>query len=90
MRTTDIVALRVIVEHLPANIREALEAYATDTEMPLEFVIEMAIASFLDVDSTTFAHCRIDSPGQLREQIEMLEIQSAAAKGQLPDEFIAS
>ncbi|MBD2180151.1 hypothetical protein H6S82_05660 [Planktothrix sp. FACHB-1355] len=80
----DITALRSIVNHLPTNIREALEAYAADTGMPVEFIIEMAIASFLDVDSTTFADCRTDSPGRLRERIEMLEIQLAAAKGQLP------
>ncbi|MFB2923152.1 MULTISPECIES: hypothetical protein [Aerosakkonema] len=80
----DITALRSIVNHLPTNIREALEADAADTGMPLEFIIEMAIASFLDVDSTTFADCRTDSPGRLRERIEMLEIQLAAAKGQLP------
>lgn len=79
----DITALRSIVNYLPANIREALEAYAADTGMPLKFIIEMAIASFLDVDSTTFADCRTDSPGRLREQIEMLQIQLAAAKGNL-------
>lgn len=79
----DITALRSIVNYLPANIREALEAYAADTGMPLEFIIEMAIASFLDVDSTTFADCRSDSPGRLRERIEMLQIQLAAAKGNL-------
>lgn len=80
----DITALRSIVNHLPTNIREALEAYAGDTGMPVEFIIEMAIASFLDVDSTTFLDCRTDSPGRLRERIEMLEIQLADAKGELP------
>lgn len=79
----DITALRSIVNYLTANIREALEAYAADTGMPLKFIIEMAIASFLDVDSTTFADCRTDSPGRLRERIEMLQIQLAAAKGNL-------
>lgn len=79
----DITALRGILNHIPANIREALEVYAADTGMPVEFIIEMAIASFLDVDSITFADCRTDSPGRLRERIEMLEIQLAAAKGQL-------
>jgi hypothetical protein len=83
MQTTDITALKGILNQLPLNIREALEAYATETEMPIEFVIEMAIASFLDVDSTTFADCRTDPPGRLREKIETLEIQLAAAKGEL-------
>jgi hypothetical protein len=84
MQTTDIPALKGIVDYLPTNIREALEAYATDCDMPVEFVIELAIASFLDVDSTTFADCRTDSPGRLRERIEMLQIELAAARGELP------
>ena len=83
MQTTDIAALKGILNHLPTNIREALEAYAEETDLPVEFVIEMAIASFLDVDAVTFSDCRIDSPGRLREQIEMLRIELAAAKGQL-------
>jgi hypothetical protein len=80
MQTTDISALKGILNHLPVNIREALEAYAGEAEMPIEFVIEMAIASFLDLDSTTFDDCRIDSPGKMREQIEILQLQLAAAQ----------
>ena len=83
MQTTDIAALKGILNHLPMNIREALESYAGETDLPVEFVIEMAIASFLDVDAVTFSDCRIDSPGRLREQIEMLRIELAGAKGQL-------
>jgi hypothetical protein len=74
-------ALQGILNHLPANIKEALEAYAGEIEMPIEFVIEMAIASFLDLDSTTFADCRMGSPGQMREQIEILQLQLAAVQG---------
>jgi hypothetical protein len=81
MRTKDISALKDILNHLSINIREALEEYAIASEMPIEFVVEMAIASFLDLDSTTFADCRTDSPGQMREQIEILQIQLAAAEG---------
>jgi hypothetical protein len=84
MQTTDISALKDILNHLPTPIRESLEAYAIDTQLPIEFVIEMAIASFLDLDSTTFAECRTDSPGQMREQIEILQLQLAAAQAQLP------
>jgi hypothetical protein len=92
MQTTDISALKGILNHLPTPIRESLEAYAIDTQLPIEFVIEMArssrypqgVASFLDLDSTTFAECRTDSPGQMREQIEILQLQLAAAQAQLP------
>jgi len=38
----------VILEHLPQRIRVALIAYANEIEYPIEAVIEMAIASFLD------------------------------------------
>jgi hypothetical protein len=81
MQTKDISALKDILNHLPPNIREALEEYAIASEMPIEFVVEMAISAFLDLDSTTFADCRTDSPGQMREQIEILQIQLAAAEG---------
>jgi len=84
MQTKDIPALKGILAHLPETIRTALEAFASDTEMPVEFVIEMAIATFLDVDSTTFGDCRVESPGRLREKIERLQIELAAAKGELP------
>jgi hypothetical protein len=82
MQTQDIAALNGILSHLPDNIREALEAYAQETDLPIEFVIEMAIAAFLDIDAVTFQDCRTESPGRLREQIETLQIQLAAAKGQ--------
>jgi hypothetical protein len=88
MQTQDISALKALLNHLPTHIKEALEEYSIASEMPLEFVIEMArssrypqgVASFLDLDSTTFADCRLDSPGQMREQIEILQIQLAAAQ----------
>lgn len=84
MQTTDISALKGILNYLPPPIKEALEEYSIATEMPIEFVIEMAIASFLDLDSTTFGDCRPDSPGQMKEQVEILKIQLAAAEGKLP------
>jgi hypothetical protein len=84
MQTKDITALKGILNHLPTSIREALEAYAEETDLPVEFVIEMAISAFLDIDAVTFSDCRIESPGRLREQIETLQIQLAAAKGTLP------
>jgi hypothetical protein len=80
MQTQDISALKDILNHLPTDIKQALEEYAIASEMPIEFVIEMAIASFLDLDSTTFSDCRIESPGQMREQIEILQIQLAEGK----------
>ena len=48
----------VILEHLPARIQTALVARATEIEYPIEAVIEMAIASFLDTEALGFADCK--------------------------------
>ncbi|ABA23070.1 conserved hypothetical protein [Trichormus variabilis ATCC 29413] len=48
----------VILERLPERIRDALIARATEIEYPIEAVIEMAIASFLDTEALGFADCQ--------------------------------
>lgn len=48
----------VILGLLPKRIREALIARATKIEYPIEAVIEMAIASFLDTEALGFADCQ--------------------------------
>ncbi|MBW4578264.1 MAG: hypothetical protein KME42_01665 [Tildeniella nuda ZEHNDER 1965/U140] len=48
----------VILGRLPERIREALIARAADIEYPIEAVIEMAIASFLDTEALGFADCK--------------------------------
>ncbi|GAB1541277.1 hypothetical protein NUACC21_39480 [Scytonema sp. NUACC21] len=40
-----------ILERLPERIRSALIARAAEIEYPVEAVIEMAIASFLDTEA---------------------------------------
>ena len=47
-----------ILEHLPERIRAALIARAAEIEYPLETVVEMAIASFLDSEALGFADCK--------------------------------
>ncbi|KAF3886957.1 MULTISPECIES: hypothetical protein [Nostocales] len=49
----------VILERLPERIRAALIARATEIEYPVEAVIEMAIASFLDTEALGFADCKV-------------------------------
>ena len=51
----------VILERLPVRIQDALIARATEIEYPVEAVIEMAIASFLDTEALGFADC---TPGR--------------------------
>ncbi len=71
-------AAKTFIDALPSNIREALLAYAKDTEYPMEAVLEMAIAFFLDMDSAGFADCRTETPGQLRSRLEVLEVMQQA------------
>jgi hypothetical protein len=48
----------VILERLPERIRVALIERAAEIEYPIEAVVEMAIASFLDSESLGFADCK--------------------------------
>lgn len=48
----------VILERLPERIRTALIARAAEIEYPIEAVVEMAIASFLDTEALSFADCK--------------------------------
>ncbi len=48
----------VILGHLPERIRVALIARASEIEYPVEAVVEMAIASFLDTEALGFADCK--------------------------------
>ena len=48
----------VILERLPERIRVALVAHANEIEYPIEAVLEMAIASFLNTESLGFADCK--------------------------------
>ncbi len=48
----------VILGCLPERIRTALIARAAKIEYPIEAVIEMAIASFLDTDALCFVDCK--------------------------------
>jgi hypothetical protein len=43
---------------LPERIRAALIARAAEIEYPVEAVIEMAIASFLDTEALGFVDCK--------------------------------
>ncbi len=48
----------IILERLPEKIRTALICRAAEIEYPIEAVIEMAIASFLDTEALGFADCK--------------------------------
>ncbi|MBD2325672.1 hypothetical protein [Alkalinema sp. FACHB-956] len=50
----------VILGRLPERIRTALIIRAAEIEYPIEAVVEMAIASFLDEDALGFVDCKPD------------------------------
>ncbi|AFW93953.1 MULTISPECIES: hypothetical protein [Nostocales] len=49
---------KIILERLPEKIRVALIARAAEIDYPVEAIIEMAIASFLDSEALGFADCK--------------------------------
>jgi hypothetical protein len=48
----------IILERLPERIRAAMIARAASIEYPIEAVVEMAIASFLDTEALGFVDCK--------------------------------
>lgn len=61
---------------LPDKIQAALDVYASENQFPIKLVVEMAIASFLDVDAVTYNDCNpVTTPSQLREENLILKQQ---------------
>ncbi len=52
------VAARMMLAALPIPIREAFERRAAAIEYPIEAVLEMALASFLDSEALSFNDCK--------------------------------
>lgn len=48
----------VILKQLPERIRMALIERADEIDYPIEAVVEMAIATFLDSEALGFADCK--------------------------------
>jgi hypothetical protein len=53
----DPVNAQAFLNSLPEKIRLGLLTYAAQIEQPVEVVIEMAIAGFLDEDAISFVGC---------------------------------
>ena len=51
-------AAQTVLNTFPEKIRLGLLTYAAQVEQPIEAVIEMAIAGFLDEDSISFSGCQ--------------------------------
>ncbi|OLP15405.1 hypothetical protein BST81_26570 [Leptolyngbya sp. 'hensonii'] len=51
-------AAHAFLDALPDRIKRALVTYAEEIEYPVEAVLEIALSSFLDPDSISFADCR--------------------------------
>lgn len=52
------VAARMILAALPDHIKEAFERRAAEIEYPVEAVLEMALAGFLDSECLSFLDCK--------------------------------
>ncbi len=52
------VVAKMFLVALPERIQRALLAHSQETQYPLEMVLEMAIAGFLDSEAIIFADCR--------------------------------
>ncbi len=52
------IAARMILAAFPAKIREAFERRAAEIDYPVEAILEMAIAGFLDGESLSFIDCQ--------------------------------
>ena len=51
------VAAQMILAALPDKLKEAFERRAARSEYPIEAVLEMALASFLDSECLSFSDC---------------------------------
>ncbi|XHX78512.1 MAG: hypothetical protein RBJ76_00810 [Stenomitos frigidus ULC029] len=49
---------QVILQRLPERVRMALVERATEIDYPIEAIVEMAIASYLDEEALGFADCK--------------------------------
>jgi hypothetical protein len=49
---------QVFLNMLPEKIRLGLLTYAAQIEQPVEIVVEMAIAGFLDENAISFSKCQ--------------------------------
>ena len=52
------VAARMMLAAFPSHVWEAFERRAKEIDYPVEAVLEMAIASFLDGECLSFADCK--------------------------------
>jgi len=52
---------QTILNALPENIRQAYLDHAAEIEYPVEAVLEMALAGFLDSEALSFVDCQPDS-----------------------------
>jgi hypothetical protein len=60
-------AAQALLEELPPHVRTGIILHAKNIDYPVELVLEMAIAGFLDSECLTFADCK---PPHLRDRSE--------------------
>jgi hypothetical protein len=60
-------AAQALLEELPAHVRTGIILHSENIDYPVELVLEMAIAGFLDNECLNFADCK---PPHLRDRSE--------------------
>ncbi len=61
-----------ILNDLPTSLQTEIDKYAAEDNIPPEFVVELAIAHFIDPDSITFDDCQTEVQ---QERLEVLKLQ---------------
>ncbi|XPM52840.2 MAG: hypothetical protein EDM05_031740 [Leptolyngbya sp. IPPAS B-1204] len=52
------IAAQMMLAALPESIREAFQRRAAEIKYPIEAVLEMALASYLDSEALSFTDCK--------------------------------
>jgi hypothetical protein len=73
--------LAELLDFMPDPVIEGIEAFAESHGMSAAQVIELALSSFLRIDATSFAEIeQSPSPGQLKEELAIAQLQLAAVR----------
>lgn len=81
-----------ILKFLPEHVAAVLQDYAANTGLSETQVVELAIASFLDLEASTFANLepsKLKSYAEMQARLEFLEeTWNAAKEGKLTQQAI--
>jgi hypothetical protein len=68
-----------LLASLPPWLQSQARQYATNVEMPPEFVLELALVYLMDPDAVTFDDCRVQVQWETVEQLKQYRQAQAAS-----------